>query len=84
MRRTAVTPLLAGVPETFDAGRYHSWIVAREELPDELIVTAEADDGTIMALEHRALPLYGVQFHPESVMTPCGGRIMANFLQQHE
>lgn len=82
VRQTVPVPLFDGVPERFDAGRYHSWVVAREGLPAELEVAVETDDGTIMALAHRSLPLYGVQFHPESVMTPCGGRIIANFLKK--
>lgn len=81
VRQTLAMPLWRGVPERFDVGRYHSWIVSREGLPAELAVVAETDDGTIMALVHRSLPLYGVQFHPESIMTPCGGQIIANFLK---
>ena len=73
--------LFAGVENPFVATRYHSLMVERQGLPVELEVTAEADDGVIMALEHRRHPVYGVQFHPESILTPAGKRILGNFLQ---
>ena len=73
--------LFAGVPERFEATRYHSLIVERESLPEDLVVTAETDLGEIMALRHRALPVFGVQFHPESILTPEGPKILANFLE---
>lgn len=73
-------PLFAGVPTSFPAGRYHSLVVRREGLPPELSVTAESEDGLVMALEHREKPRFGVQFHPESILTPAGPRILANFL----
>lgn len=72
--------LLAGLPSPFPAGRYHSLVVERPGLPDELEVSASTDDGLVMALRHRDRPWFGVQFHPESVLTPLGGRLMANFL----
>jgi anthranilate synthase component 2 len=74
------TGLFAGVPSPFEAGRYHSLIVRDEHLPAELAVTAVSDDGLVMAIVHRAKPVFGVQFHPESVLTPHGGALLANFL----
>jgi anthranilate synthase/aminodeoxychorismate synthase-like glutamine amidotransferase len=73
-------PLFRGIRNPFDAGRYHSLIVEEEGLPAELAVTAYTSDGTIMALQHRKFPLHGVQFHPESILTPEGPAIMHNFL----
>lgn len=61
-------------------GRYHSWVVSREGLPECLEVTAESDDGLIMGLKHRSYDIHGIQFHPESVLTPQGRTIMANWL----
>lgn len=72
--------ILAGFSRPFDAGRYHSLVVDRRSLPDALEVTAVSDEGEIMALQHRRVPVYGVQFHPESVLTPDGRRVLANFL----
>lgn len=70
----------ADVPPVFPAGRYHSWIVKRETLPDSLVITALDDQGEIMAMRHRDYDIFGVQFHPESVMTPDGKQMLANFL----
>ncbi len=72
--------LFAGLPSPFEAGRYHSLVVRESGLPPELAVTATSDDGLVMALAHRSKPVYGVQFHPESVLTPEGERLLANFL----
>jgi anthranilate synthase component 2 len=72
--------ILEGVPSPFEAGRYHSLVVVREDLPAELELTAWSDDGLVMAVRHRGLPRYGVQFHPESILTPEGPRIVENFL----
>ena len=72
--------VLAGLPDPFEATRYHSLVVERETLPDVLEVTAEAEDGTIMGLRHRELPIEGVQFHPESILTSVGKELLANFL----
>jgi anthranilate synthase/aminodeoxychorismate synthase-like glutamine amidotransferase len=72
--------ILAGVPNPFSATRYHSLIVARDSLPDVLIPTAWTEDGLIMAMHHRDLPIHGVQFHPESIASEHGHRILANFL----
>ena len=72
--------LFAGLPEEIEVGRYHSWIVSRESFPSELQITALDKEGTIMALRHRTLDLHGVQFHPESILTPQGTAIIRNFL----
>lgn len=72
--------LFAGLPRPLRATRYHSLIVDADTLPDELTVTARTDDGTPMAIAHRTRPLYGVQFHPESVLTENGHQLLANFL----
>jgi anthranilate synthase component II len=74
------SPLFAGLPNPFTATRYHSLIVAEETLPDDLIVTARSEDGTIMGLRHRHCEVYGVQFHPESILTTGGHRLLANFI----
>jgi para-aminobenzoate synthetase component 2 len=74
--------LLAGLPSPFPAARYHSLCVDEASLPAEIEVTARTDDGVIMAMRHRDLPLEGVQFHPESVLTPQGPRLLANFLRR--
>src|SRR5256886_8554893 len=73
------TGLFTGLPEPFDAGRYHS--LAATRLPDELEPTAYADDGEVMAVRHRSLQIAGVQFHPESVLTPDGPALARNFLE---
>ena len=72
--------LFAGLPERLEVGRYHS--LAATRIPDELEVTARADDGEVMAIRHRELPVVGVQFHPESVLTPNGREIAENFLDR--
>jgi len=72
--------VLAGLPDPFEATRYHSLVVDRASVPDVLEVTAESEDGTVMALRHRELPVEGVQFHPESVLTHAGKDLLANFL----
>ena len=74
------TSLFAGLPNPFPATRYHSLIVDEATLPDELMVTARTDDGVAMALVHRTWPLFGVQFHPESVLSQHGRTLLANFL----
>jgi len=74
------TGLFAGLPSPFEATRYHSLVAERASLPEALDVTAETADGTIMGLAHRGLPLFGVQFHPESIATRFGHRLLANFL----
>lgn len=72
--------LFDGIPSPFAAGRYHSLALAEADLPDELVVTARAEHGTVMAIAHRSLPVLGVQFHPESVLTEGGYRLLANWL----
>ena len=74
--------VLAGVNEPFEATRYHSLIVERSSLPEELVVTAWTGDGTVMGLRHAKHPTYGVQFHPESVLTKEGKKILANFIRR--
>ena len=74
------TGLFAGLPNPFEAGRYHSLVVREEDLPAELAVTARSEDGLVMGLAHRRLPVYGVQFHPESVLTPDRETLLRNFL----
>ena len=73
--------LFEGIDGSFSAGRYHSLIVERESLPDCLEISAESPDGLIMAMRHRTLPIEGVQFHPESILTENGKAILKNFLQ---
>lgn len=72
--------LFKGVPEEFDAGRYHSWVVEHHSLPEELEITVENDEGYIMAIRHRRHDVRGVQFHPESVLTEYGGKMILNWL----
>ena len=72
--------VFAGLPSPFLATRYHSLVVERESLPEVLEVTAELEDGTIMGLQHRELPIHGVQFHPESIASQHGHRLLQNFL----
>ena len=73
--------LFAGLPSPFEATRYHSLIVERESLPDALEITAKLEDGTIMGLQHRDLPIHGVQFHPESIRSEHGHAMIDNFLK---
>ena len=72
--------IFAGLPQPMEVGRYHSLCAEHESLPATLEITAQTDRGEIMGVRHRELPLEGVQFHPESVLTPEGDRLMANFL----
>jgi anthranilate synthase component 2 len=74
--------VLRGLPSPFEAGRYHSLIVARKGLPPILVVTAETSDRLIMGLRHREYPIFGVQFHPESILTPLGEQVLRNFLAE--
>ncbi len=72
--------VFAGLPDPFTATRYHSLVVDRASVPDELEVTAESEDGLVMGLRHRVLPIEGVQFHPESILTESGHDLLRNFL----
>ena len=71
--------ILEGMPAPFRATRYHSLVVEESSLPEDLKVTARTDDGTVMAMEHRDHPLFGVQFHPESILTESGMNLLRNF-----
>jgi len=73
--------IFEGLPQPFEVGRYHSLCAEHESLPDVLELTAETERGEIMGVRHKTLPLEGVQFHPESVLTPEGDRLMANFMR---
>ena len=79
--KTGADPMFAGCPRRIMMGRYHSWAVSREGLPGCLEVTAESDDGLIMAMRHRHYDIRGVQFHPESVLTPLGRKMLDNWLK---
>lgn len=72
--------LFEGLPQDMVIGRYHSLVVEKESLSDDFVVTAENSEGLIMALQHKTMPVYGVQFHPESILTPDGEKLLANFL----
>jgi anthranilate synthase/aminodeoxychorismate synthase-like glutamine amidotransferase len=74
--------LFAGLPQHFDAGRYHSLVVEEATLPTELVATAHTDDGILMGLRHRDQRVAGVQFHPESILTPEGPMLLQNFLAE--
>lgn len=74
--------VMRGLPNPFEAGRYHSLVVDRASLPPVLEVTAETSDGLVMALRHRQYPIQGVQFHPESVLTPSGKQLLENFVRE--
>ena len=80
VRYTEEVALFAGLPNPFDATRYHSLRVQEGTLPPELEPTAWSDDGVLMGLRHRELPYWGVQFHPESILTGAGPRLLSNFL----
>lgn len=73
-------PIFDSLPQRITMGRYHSWVVSGEKFPDCLLITAESDDGQIMALRHREYNVRGIQFHPESVLTPDGRTIIQNWM----
>lgn len=73
-------PIFAGLPQRITMGRYHSWVVSKDSLPSCLEITAESDEGQIMALRHKEYDIHGIQFHPESVLTPEGRKIISNFI----
>jgi len=75
------SPLFDGLPNELEVGRYHSWVVSKENFPDTLEITAEDESGMIMGLQHKTFDVQGVQFHPESVLTPMGEEIMRNWLK---
>ena len=81
MYKTGESQLFKGLPETFAAARYHSLAALKDTLPAELRVTADSEDGEVMAVEHTKYPVFGVQFHPESVMTPDGRVMIENFME---
>lgn len=72
--------LYKGLPHEFEVGRYHSWVVDREGFPEELEITAESEGGFIMGLAHKKYDVRGVQYHPESILTPLGSKIIENWL----
>ena len=74
------SPLFKGIPSPFEATRYHSLVVRRDRLPSVLKITAQTKEREIMGLRHRRFPIYGVQFHPESILTAAGKRLLKNFL----
>jgi anthranilate synthase component 2 len=78
---TANSQLFKGLPDEIEVGRYHSWVVSKENFPGDLEITAKDDNGMIMALQHKTYDVQGVQFHPESVLTPMGEKIMRNWLK---
>lgn len=73
-------PVFSGLPEVMGVGRYHSLVVERDSLPSDLAVTAETEDGIVMGVRHKRYPVFGIQFHPESLLTENGFQIMQNFL----
>ena len=79
--RHSGTGLYRDIPNPTEVARYHSLIIARENLPDVLDVTSQLDDGTIMGVRHKTLPIEGIQFHPESILTPDGRAMMKNYLK---
>ncbi|WP_018709776.1 anthranilate synthase component II [Phocaeicola barnesiae] len=80
IRITASNYLFEGLPEEILVGRYHSWVIDRENFPDALEITAVSQEGYIMALRHKDFDVQGIQFHPESVLTPDGKKIISNWL----
>ena len=81
IHKVGESQIFEGLPDTFLAARYHSLAALRDTLPEELVVTAESEDGEVMALEHKEYPIFGLQFHPESVMTPDGKTMIENFMK---
>lgn len=79
--KTKANPLFKGLPESFKVMRYHSLIIDRETLSDEFDIIAETEDGLIMGIAHKRYPIYGLQFHPESILTEYGKEMIANFVE---
>jgi len=77
---TADEPVFSGLPAEITVGRYHSWVVSKDAFPDCLEITAESPEGQIMALRHKTMNVRGIQFHPESVLTPDGRKMLQNWL----
>lgn len=73
-------PIFSGIPQRFTMGRYHSWVVDAQDFPSCLEITATSDEGQVMALRHREYDIHGIQFHPESVLTPDGAKMLSNWL----
>ena len=73
-------PLFDGLGKNFEVGRYHSWVVEKP-LPEELVLLAEEDNGQVMAMKHKKYDIYGVQFHPESILSPEGKQLLNNWLK---
>lgn len=76
-----IDPIFSGLPERITMGRYHSWVVSKENFPDCLEITAVSDEGQVMAMRHRTLDIHGIQFHPESVLTTEGMTMIKNWLE---
>ncbi len=74
------SPIFAGVPPKFQGGRYHSWVIDRSTLSEDLVVTCTDEYDEIMGIKHKDYPVYGIQFHPESVLTPMGKTMLSNFI----
>ena len=72
--------LFEGLGNEIEVGRYHSWVLDKETVPAELVLTARDSEGEVMALRHRSLPIHALQFHPESILTPSGAQLMSNFI----
>ena len=70
-----------GIDQNFSAGRYHSLVISRDSIPDELEISAQTEDGIIMGVRHKTLPIEGIQFHPESILTKVGDKIIKNWLE---
>lgn len=77
-------PVFSGIPEKFEAGRYHSWAANRNKIPKDLIVTCVDAQGMVMGVRHRKYPISAVQFHPESILTPKGKKMVANFIEYYQ
>lgn len=73
--------LYRGLPSQIEVGRYHSWVLDEDQLPEQLIITAKDKHGNLMSFQHSSLPIYAVQYHPESIMTPTGKQILKNWLE---
>jgi len=80
VRTKVVSPIFRNLPEDLDGGRYHSWVVDPETLPSCLKITALSEEGHIMAVQHKEYEVYGLQFHPESILTPFGNTLIGNWL----